>query len=160
MLLFMVSIFRLKKIVILMNKSNKTVEQVKKEIKTHQILSFSFYLFFIADKTYLLYTNSLTKIDPSNLQVEVKFSMGISVIAFVIFLLVDFYLIDMVLVLQKLFRKYGHTKGYFSDLFIIINYVLYVGQPIFWLVDTTIFFYVVTRDYECNEFDRKFYQFT
>jgi hypothetical protein len=82
-------------------------------------------------------------------------NLFVNIPAFMIKMYVHVFLISTAFKIQQLFREHGHTKGYFSEIFILLSYALFFGYVLYWFIfKPTIVFFINTQDYECSDFDK------
>lgn len=155
-LLFIAAIFGLKKIQTYMDSRNDTKEKIKASLLRLRRIATMFLVisFLLKVLEYLGIT-----------QIKSRFSLTpeygwINLIYNIFYLLFStcahIYLLVTVFSMQSLFRKFGHVKGYFAEVYVLTLYLAFWGYLGYWyLLKPFMVWRINTTDYICSEPMRK-----
>lgn len=76
---------------------------------------------------------------------------AVSVISLVVMSCGHFYLLDMGVKLQRIFRQFGHVEGRSGTVVMFVSYVFYCGFLFYWYIFKPVILLLInTSDFSCS----------
>ena len=149
-LIFFLTVFRLKAIAIYTDLKNDSAEKIMKQLKTHRNIRQCFILMRALITFFQLwtYTKPVTAVSSDW---YVSLNLTFSMVALVIMMCMQVYVLSNILQMQTQFRRYGHIKTHYGELLTVIIYIVHFGYCLFWFVVEPIILYKVNvGNFECS----------
>lgn len=153
-LMFLNIIFRLKALLIYLDKENDSEEKIIDQLANLKHTRIFYILLLALIKFFQL---------SGLVGMEAKFSdtlwyawgyLILSLITIVVRVAAHVYILGIGLNLQRLLRRFKHITGYKGEVVIALYYLAFSGYLIFWQIVTPVIIFVVrTRGFECSDYE-------